>query len=171
MARFSIRKGFLGLFAAGVVATGVGMNTNVLEHVKAFEGLETSAYKDIVGVTTIGYGHTNRAGTVKFNMGDTWTEEYATEVLAADLEKFWNKVDEQVTVDLTDCQLSVLTSWAYNVGTGATGKSTLIRLLNQGQYDAVPAQLMRWDKAGGKRVRGLTRRRAAEAKLWETDCA
>jgi lysozyme len=170
MAKYSIRRWFFGLFTAGVVVTGVGMNTNVLDHIKDFEGLETSAYKDIVGVATIGYGHTNRAGTVQFNMGDTWTEEYAAEVLDADLTKFWDAIDAQVTVDLTDCQLSVLTSWAYNVGTGATGKSTLVRLLNQGNYDAVPAQLMRWDRAGGKQVRGLTRRRAAEAKLWETDC-
>lgn len=157
-----------GTTAAAVVATG--MHHEVLDLVKDFEGLETTAYKDIVGVPTIGYGHTNRAGTVKFNMGDTWTEAYATDILESDLTKFWDEIDEQVAVDLTQCQHSVLTSWAYNVGTGATGKSTLVRVLNQGNYDAVPAQLLRWDKAGGKQVKGLTRRRVAEAHQWETNC-
>ena len=164
-------KKALGITAVvAVTTTATGMNPVVFEHVKAIEGTVLTAYKDIVGVPTIGTGHTNHVGTHKFKMGDTWTAEYADTVLQSDLQMFWDKIDQQVTVDLTACQHSVLTSWAFNVGTGATGKSTLVRLLNQGQYDAVPAQLKRWDRAGGKRVRGLTRRRAIEADLWSNNC-
>lgn len=166
-----VKRFFVYGTAGAVIAVGATtMDDNVLQHVKDFEGKVLTAYYDIVGVPTIGYGHTNRAGTVKFNMGDTWSEEYASKVLEQDLEKFWDAVDAAVVVDLTNCQLSVLTSWTYNVGPGAMRGSTLVRLLNQGQYNAVPAQLMRWDKAGGKRLRGLTRRRAAEANLWKTNC-
>lgn len=159
-----------GSIGVAVAVGGTMMHPEGLDLVKHFEGFRGAAYEDMVGVPTIGYGHTNRAGTVRFNMGDTWTQEYATEVLDEDLKKYWDAIDAQVTVPLNQCQHSVLTSWAYNVGPGATGRSTLVRKLNAGQYDAVPAQLMRWDMAGGKKVRGLTRRRAAEAELWTTNC-
>ncbi len=159
---------FVAAGTAGVVA--VGMNPEVLETIKHFEGFEEEAYLDPVGIPTIGYGHTNAAGTVTFNMGDAWTEEYATEVLLGDVQMFWDGLDDMIHVDLTACQHSVLTSWAYNVGLGAAERSTLVRILNQGDYAGVPAQLMRWDKAGGQTLRGLTRRRAAEADLWVTNC-
>lgn len=162
-------KRFLGYGTVAVVMAGT-MTPVVFEHVKDIEGIILTAYHDIVGVPTIGIGHTNHMGTHEFKMGQTWTAEYADEVLADDLQYFWDAIDGQVTVDLTQCQQSVLTSWAFNVGTGATGRSTLVRLLNSGSYDAVPAQLMRWDKAGGKKVRGLTRRRQIEADMWENDC-
>lgn len=163
------KKRIIGGTAAAAVATTM-MHPAGLDLVKEFEGLEKDAYIDPVGIPTIGYGHTNRAGTVKFQMGDTWTEEYATEILDKDLRIFWNHVDQAVHVQLNKCQMSVLTSWTYNVGPYAMRKSTLVRLLNQGNYDAVPGQLMRWNRAGGKVLRGLTRRRAAEAELWKTNC-
>lgn len=161
--------GYGGTGAAIAVAVTT-MNPVALDLVKDFEGFEGTAYVDPVGVPTIGYGHTNRAGTVKFQMGDTWTQEYATDVLDSDLVQYWEAVDEAVTVGLTNCQLSVLTSWTYNVGPSAMRNSTLVRKLNAGDYKSVPGQLKRWDKAGGRTLRGLTRRRAAEARLWSNGC-
>lgn len=170
---FTRLKRLLGYGAVAVVLTTT-MTPSVLDHVKDFEGTVLTTYIDMVGEPTIGTGHTNQMGTHRFNMGDTWTAEYANEVLLDDLQYFWDTIDEQITVDLTQCQQSILTSWAYNVGTGATGKSTLVRRLNQGKYGDVPAQLMRWNKGkvNGKMVtiKGLTRRRAAEVELWKTGC-
>lgn len=167
-------KRWLAPAAVGAIAATT-VHTNVLESIKNFEGGcsggECVSYVDPVGVPTIGYGHTNRAGTVKFELGDVWTEEYATTVLDQDLQKFWDAVDAAVTVPLNQCQHSVLTSWTYNVGPTAMSNSTLVRLLNQGHYDQVPAQLARWNKAGGRTLRGLTKRRALEGELWNTNCA
>lgn len=171
-------KRLAGYGAIGAAVATTTLHPQALDVLKHFEGGcsggTCESYIDPVGVPTIGHGHTNAAGTVRFQMGDVWTEEYALEVLDQDLEVFWNAIGEQVTVPLTQCQQSVLTSWAFNVGTGATARSTLVRLLNDGQYDQVPAQLMRWNKG---RVRGelvelpgLTRRRAAEGDLWVTNC-
>lgn len=164
-------KRFLGYGGVAAAITVGTLHPAGLDLIKEFEGFRSNAYKDIVGVKTIGYGHTNAAASnIRFTMQDSWTKEYATQVLDKDLVLYYNAVDEAVTVDVNKCQLSVLTSWAYNVGTGAMRKSTLVRLLNRGFYGSVPTQLLRWDKAGGRKVRGLSRRRAAEAKLWETNC-
>jgi lysozyme len=176
MSNWTIRKWLVSLTAgAAATVTLSAFNPTVLEELKDFEGTVLTGYIDIVGEPTIGTGHTNMMGTHQFKVGDTWTAEYADQVLVEDLQVFWDTIDRQVTVPLDDCQLSVLTMWAYNVGTGATGSSTLVRNLNKGDYAGVPKQLMRWDKGriNGElqSIRGLTRRRAAEAKLWETGCA
>ena len=161
--------GYGGAGAAIALAVATGLNPAALTLVKDFEGLELEAYLDPVGIPTIGYGQTNLAGTVTFSMGDAWTEEYAEEVLIENLQIFWDHVDAAIIPELTNCQMSVLTSWTYNVGPTAMRNSTLVRHLNAG-IDDVPTQLMRWNKAGGRVLRGLTRRRAAEAELWVTNC-
>jgi lysozyme len=167
-------KRLIGYGAVGVVATVGMMNPDVLDLVKASEGgctgTECVAYVDPVGVPTIGYGHTLMAGTMKFTLGDVWSEEFASKQLDVDMKQYWDAVDKAVTVDLNRCQLSVLSSWTYNVGQGAMRRSTLIRLLNQGQYDAVPAQLKRWNKGGGRVLRGLSIRRAKEGVMWTNNC-
>jgi lysozyme len=71
-----------------------------------------------------------------------------------------------VTVPLSDNQFSALVCFAFNVGVGNFESSTLLRLLNRGWYEQVPAQLMRWNRANGEVFGGLSRRRAAEARLW-----
>ena len=154
----------------GIAVAATTMSPVVFEELKSSEGTRNTAYLDSVGVPTIGVGHTNATGMNSFKMGDVWTDEQVNKALTDDTQLFWDGIGKQVTVDLTQCQQSVLTSWAYNVGLTASGKSTLVRKLNTGDYASVPAQLKRWDKAGGKKLRGLTLRRAREAKLWETGC-
>jgi len=122
---------------------------------KQFEGFRGSPYKDAVGVLTIGYG------TVL-----PLSESEATALLRERLLPYLRAVDELVTVPLTDNQRDALVSFTYNVGIGALKRSTLIKRLNAGDYDAVPAQLKRWNRAGGRVLQGLVRRRAAEAALW-----
>jgi len=132
-----------------------------LNLIKKWEGLRLEAYLCSANVWTIGYGHTRTA-----KPGMKITEKRANELLREDVRKFENLINRIVTVPLTQNQFNALVSWAFNVGEGAVRNSTLIRKLNSGDYDAVPAELMRWNKINGQVNRGLTNRRAAEVGLW-----
>ncbi|WP_420361388.1 lysozyme [Ensifer canadensis] len=92
------------------------------------------------------------------------TEAKAEEILRADLAQFEERVARLVKVPINDNQHAVPVSFDFN--TGRLGKSTLLKKLNAGDYEAVPAELMKWVNAGGKRLKGLVNRRAAEAGLW-----
>lgn len=138
-----------------------------IEKIKQWEGLRLRSYQDSAGVWTIGYGHTSDA-SFKVGPGQTITEAKATELLRVDLREAEQAIDRVVTVPLNDNQFGALVSFAYNVGNAAFRKSTLLRKLNAGDYDAVPSELAKWNKAGGKVVQGLVNRRAAEAGLWST---
>jgi lysozyme len=140
------------------------INAAGLALVKQWEGLELVAYKDVAGVLTIGYGHTTAAGIPYVKQGMRVSEKEAEDILRDDLRKFEERVNRLVKVSLTDNQFSVLVSFDFN--TGALHKSTLLKRLNAGDYDAVPIELMKWVNAGGKKVKGLVNRRAAEAGLW-----
>ena len=133
------------------------------ELIKSFEGLELEAYLCPADVWTIGYGHT---GDVK--EGDTITKAEADELLDKDLEKFRSGVNRCVKVPLNENQFGALVSFAYNVGIGSLQSSTLLKLLNAGDYDAAADQFPRWNKSGGKVLTGLTRRREAERAVFLT---
>lgn len=140
------------------------INAAGLSHVKQWEGLKTRAYRDVAGILTIGYGHTSAAGAPVVREGMKITEAEAEKILMADLRKFEERVERFVKVPLTDNQFAVLVSFDFN--TGKLDKSTLLKRLNKGDYDAVPVELMKWVHADGKKVKGLVNRRAAEAGLW-----
>ncbi|WP_375629457.1 lysozyme [Bartonella sp. TT67HLJMS] len=137
-----------------------------LELIKQWEGLRLEAYRDTACVWTIGYGHTSNAGHLLVKKGMCINKEQAEKILCEDLKQFEKTVEESVTVSLTDCQFAALVSFFYNVGTAAFRKSTLLKKLNQGDYEAVPVELQKWNKVGGKSLAGLANRRAAEAGLW-----
>ncbi|WP_455479239.1 lysozyme [Bartonella sp. B23] len=139
-----------------------------LAMIKQWEGLRLHAYQDATGVWTIGYGHTSAAGKPFVHKGTTVTEEQAENILCQDLKQFENAVEQAVQVSLTDKQFAALVSFCYNVGITAFCNSTLLKKLNKGEYESVPAELQKWNKAGGKRLQGLVHRRAAEAGLWAT---
>lgn len=130
--------------------------------IKEFEGLKLNAYFCSAGVLTIGWGTT--AGV---KPGDKITEAQAEEMLRADVVKFERGVFDAVKVPLAQHQFDALVVLAYNIGLGAFRTSTLLRLLNKGELSAAASQFDRWNKAGGKTLAGLTRRRAAERKLFE----
>ncbi|WP_332061124.1 lysozyme [Bartonella sp. CB74] len=134
--------------------------------IKQWEGLRLHAYQDPIGIWTIGYGHTSAAGKPIVHKNMNITEKAAEDILCRDLKQFERSVEQAVTVSLTDEQFAALVSFCYNVGTTAFCNSTLLKKLNKGDYEAVPAELQRWTKAGGKRLQGLVNRRAAEAGLW-----
>jgi GH24 family phage-related lysozyme (muramidase) len=137
------------------------IDADTLALIKQWEGLRLTGYADIGGVWTIGYGHTRTA-----RAGMTISEAEAERLLREDLARFETAVAAAVTVPLTEPQFGALVSWAFNVGVTAMQDSTLVRKLNGGDYEAVPAELIRWNKVKGVTVAGLVNRRAAEVGLW-----
>lgn len=144
------------------------INAEGLAKIKQWEGLRLKAYLDAADppVWTIGYGHTSQAGPPVVKPGMTITNEEAETVLRNDLAKFEAAVERLVKVPLTDNQFAALVSFTYNVGEGNLAKSTLLKKLNKGDYDAVPVELMKWTRAGNARPKGLVNRRSTEAALW-----
>lgn len=139
-----------------------------LDLIKQFEGLRLRAYKCPAGVWTIGYGHTSMAGPPKVYENMRVTQVEAEYILKKDLLKFEIGVIDVVRVDLTQHQFDALVSFAFNCGVGALQKSGLLRRVNARQFDKVPAEFMKWTKAGGRELPGLVRRRRAEAALWRS---
>lgn len=132
-----------------------------LDPIKTFEGCKLTAYLCPAGVWTIGWGRTTgvrRGQRITQAQADRWLEE--------EYDHFGLQVLSSVRVALTDNELGALVSFAYNVGIGAFRSSTLLRLLNAGDYRGASRQFARWNRAGGRVLRGLTRRRAAEAALF-----
>lgn len=142
------------------------INRRALNLIKAFEGFEARAYQDPVGVWTIGYGHTAKAGPPRPAWGMRITRDEAEDILRRDLAQYEKAVDEAVTVPLNGNQRGALVSFCYNVGPANFRRSSVLRYLNQGRYADIPARLTLWNKAGGRVLRGLTRRRAAEGELF-----
>ena len=133
-----------------------------LDLIKEFEGFRGKAYNCPAGHPTIGYGHLIKKGE-KF---DRLTEAEAEELLRKDVQIAERAVQRLIDVPLTDGQFDALVSFTFNLGEGALAESTLRRKLNSGAYDEVPEQFMRWVFAGGKKLKGLVRRREAEVGLF-----
>jgi lysozyme len=130
--------------------------------VKASEGCRLTAYRDSVGILTIGYGST---GGIK--PGQTITQAEAEAMLVDDLDAAAEAVHKLVTVPLTQGQFDALCDFVFNLGEGRLRDSTLLRLLNQGKYGEAAAQFRFWVMAGGHPLPGLVKRRAAERALFE----
>jgi lysozyme len=130
--------------------------------IKEFEGFRALAYLCPAGVWTIGWGHTR--GVTEH---DRVTEEMATDMLIEDLAWSEAAVKQYVTVPLNQNQFDALVSFTFNLGQGALAQSTLLRLLNSGEYTAAALQFGRWVKAGTQTLPGLVRRREAERALFE----
>jgi lysozyme len=133
-----------------------------LEMTKGFEGLRLSAYRDVAGVLTIGYGHT---GT-DVHEGMSIDEDDAISLLLADLRDAVACVNEVVTVELNQNQFDGLVDFVFNVGRGSFEHSTLLEKLNAGDYAGAAEQFGRWVHAGIAVAAGLVRRRKAEMQLF-----
>ena len=134
-----------------------------LSLIKKFEGCKLEAYKCSAGVWTIGYGHTTGV-----KEGDVCTQEEAEKLLRGDIFKFEEYVQDSVKVDLDQSQFDALVAWTFNLGPGNLRSSTMLKKLNNGEYESVPFEMRRWNKAGGKTLDGLIRRRQAESLLFES---
>jgi lysozyme len=138
-----------------------------IDIIKKFEGCKLSAYKDIVGVWTIGWGNTYYENGSKVQPDDKITQARAEALLLITVTKFWNEVKKLVKSPVNDNQFAALVSFAYNLGIGALNKSTLLKLVNANPNDKqIANEFMKWVNAGGKPSNGLINRRRAELHLY-----
>ncbi len=142
------------------------MTQDGIELIKQFEGFRAKAYRDAVGVWTIGYGHTSLAGKPEVTSSLKISRDEASEILRKDVEMFARGVDAEVKVQLSDAQFFALLSFAYNVGLGNFKSSSVLAAVNRRDFEMVPRRLALWNKAGGQVLPGLVKRRAAEATLF-----
>jgi lysozyme len=138
----------------------ISLSASALVGIASWEGFRSTAYIPIPGdVPTIGFGTTQGV-----KMGDTIDPVKALQRKISDISKFEGALKQCVTVPLHQREYDSYLSLAYNIGPTAFCNSTLVRLLNQGQYEEACKQILRWDRAGGRVVPGLTNRRQAEYK-------
>lgn len=141
------------------------MNTslNGREMIESFEGLRLTAYSDVVGIPTIGYGHTKNV-----KLGDQCTSQQADILLREDLRASELAIECSVKPDLNQNQFDALVSLVFNIGGSAFEHSTLLRLLNELDFIGASSQFLVWDRAGGNVISGLTQRRLKEKALFDT---
>ncbi|MBD8556278.1 lysozyme [Rhizobium sp. CFBP 8762] len=130
------------------------------------EGNMLTAYQDSVGVWTIGVGHTSAAGAPVVTKGMKITAAQSDEILSRDLANTEKEVRDLLKVDVTQNEFDALVSLGFNIGGTALGKSTLIRKLNAGDWAGAADQFLVWNKAKGRVLAGLTKRRKAERTLF-----
>jgi len=141
-----------------------------IELIKEFEGCKLEAYRCSAGVETIGFGNTFYENGVRVKMGDKINKARAEELLIFMVNKFSNDIKKVVKVQLNDNQFGAILSFVWNIGIVAFAKSTLLKKLNSNPNDiTIKDEFMKWNKAGGKILNGLTRRREAEQKLYFTN--
>jgi lysozyme len=133
--------------------------------IKEFEGFRATAYLCPAGVWTVGYGTTRINGKSVKEHTKITTQE-ADDLLEQDLKRFEDGIKKLVSVELTQNQFDALVSFVYNLGIGSLQKSTLLKKLNAGHFEEAANEFLKWDKADGKKLSGLTRRRTAERELF-----
>lgn len=136
--------------------------------IKSFEGLSLKPYLCSAKVPTIGYGNTYYENNVKVKMSDApITKQRAEDLLKLNADRFASKVVNLIKKPITQNQFNALVSFAYNVGSGALASSTLLKKVNINPNNAtISNEFLRWNKAGGVAVQGLTNRRKKEAELY-----
>ena len=139
-----------------------------LELIKSFEGFYSKPYLDPIGIPTIGYGATYYPNKKKVTMKDKpLTEKEASDLLKEMMTTYENDVKRLVKRELNQNQFDALVSFTYNLGSTNLGKSTLLKKVNANPCDkTIKDEFLKWNKAGGKVLNGLTRRRNAEAELY-----
>ena len=150
----------------GIAVDEMSVSNQGVDLICDFEGKRLAAYDDGVGVWTIGFGTTIYPNGIKVKKGDTCTLDQAKSYMAHDLKKFEQAVNGAVNIALNQNQFDALFSLAYNIGTGAFNKSTLVKKLNAGDISGAADQFDVWINAGGKRMQGLVNRRVKEKALF-----
>ena len=146
------RKGILAASAIALAST-VGL-------VGKWEGLRTEAYQDVIGVWTVCYGETKGV-----KPGDKYTKAQCDAMFAIELQRYEAQLDRCLTAEVPVGMKISLVSWTYNVGAGNACKSTLVRKANAGDLRGACNELPRWNRAGGRVIRGLTNRRIDERSI------
>lgn len=140
---------------------------NGLELIKKFEGLRLNAYKCSGGIWTIGYGNTFYKDNTRVKEGDIITLDEANELLSVIVSKFEKDVLNVLKTPLNNNQFDALISFTFNLGIGNLSKSSLLKKINTNPNDpSIKEEFHKWNKAGGKVLNGLTKRRQEEAELY-----
>ncbi|MEI7252823.1 lysozyme [Pectobacterium versatile] len=142
------------------------ISANGINLIKQFEGCELSAYQDSVGVWTIGFGWTQAVDGKPIRRGMKIDAATAERLLKTGVVQYERAVNQLVRVSITQNQFDALVSFTYNLGSRSLSTSTLLKNLNGGDISGVAAEFMKWNRAGGKVLAGLTRRREAERALF-----
>jgi lysozyme len=143
------------------------VNHRGIQLIKQFEGFEPKIYLDAAGYPTIGYGHLVRDYEREWFKNGI-SEAAGEALLIKDVLAAEQAVLRLVKVPLTDGQFDALVSFTFNLGGGALQRSTLRRKVNREEHEVVPPEFMKWVWAGGKKLKGLVRRRAAEAERYSS---
>lgn len=138
-----------------------------LDLIKDFEGFSITSYLDVVNIPTIGFGNTFYEDGRKVKLGDQISKTDALKLLEVVANRdFADKIFPSIKVKVTQSQFDAMVSLAYNIGAGAFLKSTLLKKVNAGDFTGAGEEFLRWNKANGKEVLGLTRRREREKQLF-----
>jgi len=148
----AVRKRIVGMIAGGGIAMA-----SAVSFIGQWEGLRTEAYRDIVGVWTVCYGETKNV-----RPGDSYSKAECDAMLAQAIAFYEAQLDRCLTAPVPAGMKIALVSWTYNVGAGAACRSTLVRKANAGDLAGACRELPRWNRAGGRVIRGLTNRRLSE---------
>lgn len=141
------------------------ISENGVDLITEFEGYVGSAYIDPVGIWTIGFGSTYIFGR-PVRRGDVVDEDQALAALVDDVKKFLAQVEDFIQVVIGQNQIDAVACFIYNIGPEAFKRSTLLKLMNEGDMRGAAKQFLRWNRAGNKVMAGLTRRRQAEMELF-----
>lgn len=154
-------------------AGGYQISESGIEFIKRYEGVRNTAYNDVAGLRTIGVGHLLtseelqgqyvRIGSERVPLNQSLTSQQVIDLLKQDLLPKEQTVRSAIKTNITQSQYDMLCSLCFNIGSGAFKKSTVVRVINEGNFDQVPSAFMMWVKAGGRVVNGLVNRRRAEA--------
>ena len=143
-----------------VAAASLAASALALASIAAHEGFRATAYRDPVGIPTIGYGETHGV-----KMGDKITQKEALDRLRISADEHGKGMARCIRVPISQNEYDAYLDFTYNVGVGAFCKSTLVKKLNAGDYEGACKELLKWNKAGGRVLPGLTQRRQEEYKL------
>ncbi|EDW4372110.1 lysozyme [Salmonella enterica subsp. diarizonae] len=145
---------------AGAIAIAAALITGPNGN-DGLEGVRYQPYQDVVGVWTVCYGHTGK----DIILGKTYTKAECQALLDKDLALVAARIDPLIKVSIPESERAAFYSFAYNVGTGAFAKSTLLKKLNAGDQAGACNELKRWTYAGGKQWKGLVTRREIEREV------
>ena len=144
------------------------ISNNGINLIKHFEGLSLKPYLDVVNIPTIGYGSTYYRDGKKVTLNDKpISQDEANSLLEHIANRdFADKIFPYIKVKVTQNQFDAMVSLAYNIGVGNFSKSTLLKKVNAGDFVSASNEFLRWNKAGGKELLGLTKRREREKQLF-----
>ena len=143
------------------------LNDEGYKLIQYFEGFKLSAYRDSIGIPTIGYGDITYADGKKVKMGDKISKEQADGLFKLYADKFAYEVSQLLHSEVNQHQFNALVSFAYNVGITNFKNSTLLKKINENPNDeSIEFEFLKWVNAGGKRIQGLVNRRVLESKMY-----